>query len=132
MFMLCLNQLEKFPKCICKAPYLTEYPLLEKITNVTFKDVRTLPILTSLCKNPPALMPCAICKFYVHDNVHLLLYKSRRAGQDHTPKCRPELSCPFHPAALILGIPHHVPLSYTKCTIVPQHDNTAVQKKERA
>jgi hypothetical protein len=31
-----------------------------------------------------------------------------------------------------LGIPHHVPLSYTKCTIVPQHDNPAVQKKERA
>jgi hypothetical protein len=65
------------------------------MTNLTFKDVRTLPIFRSLCKNPPALMPCAICIFYVHDNIHLVLYKSRRAGWDHPPKCRPELSYPF-------------------------------------
>jgi hypothetical protein len=65
------------------------------MTNLTFKDVRTLPIFRSLCKNPPALMPWAICIFYVHDNVHLVLYKSRRAGWDHPPKCRPELSYPF-------------------------------------
>ncbi len=62
MFMLCLNQLEKFPKCIWKAPYLTEYPLLEKMTNVTFKDVRTLPILRVCVKT--LLLLCLVLYVY--------------------------------------------------------------------
>jgi hypothetical protein len=37
---------------------------------------------------------------------------------------------PSHPAALILGIPHHVPLSYTKCTIVPSMTTLQFKKKK--
>lgn len=64
--------------------------------------VRYLLLLRNMCKNPFPHTPRDLCMFYIHNNVHLLLYTAlqwlKPIGNRHS-QIQP------HPRILILGIP---------------------------
>ncbi len=119
IFAPTIKQLEKFPKCIWKAPYTGEYAYLERggILHITptplewegsyaYFRLRSLPLLRCKCTElAPPIPLWRTCVRFMTTFVSCFMMGKARKPQT-SPKCKGGLDYPaFHPMPLIFGIP---------------------------